>query len=74
MTAARETVMQQIELTYELWMQVHPEYRSIVKRVPHVVAHDRGECKLMRVRFVRAESGERHTVRPGRGQLRLRTA
>ena len=66
--------MQQIELTYEQWMQVHPEYRSIIKRVPHVVAYDRGECHLMRVRFVRAESGVRRTVRPGDGQLRLRTA
>lgn len=65
--------MQQIELTYEQWMRVHPEYRSIIKRVPHVVAYDRGECHLMRVRFVR-DCGERRTVRPGAGQLRLRTA
>lgn len=66
--------MQQLELTYEQWMQVHPEYRSIIKRVPHVVAYDAGECVLMRVRFVRPARDERRSHRPCARQLRLRSA
>ncbi|MCB0878656.1 MAG: hypothetical protein KDC46_06705 [Thermoleophilia bacterium] len=67
--------MQQIELTYEQWMQVHPTYRSIIKRVPHVVAHgDDGKLVLMRVRFMRDAEITPRTARPSAGQLRLPAA
>lgn len=64
--------MDHIALTYRQWMDVHPTFRSIIDRVPHVVAYDEGELRLARVRLIRATSYAAH-VRCN-GQLRLRGA
>lgn len=65
--------MQQLTLTYEQWKQVHPSFRSVINRIPHVVVYDDGHLQLARVVF---ERPERAAASPRRcaGQLRLRGA
>ena len=65
--------MQQITLTYRQWMDVHPSFRSMVDRVPHVVVYDDGELVVRRVVFERPPCSM-PAARPCAGQLRLRGA
>lgn len=63
--------MHEIVLTYRQWMSVHPSFRSMINRVPHVVAYDAGELVLARVVFERTARAAMRR-RPSSAQLRLR--
>lgn len=65
--------MQQINLTYREWMNVHPHYRSIIGGTPHVVIYDEGRLPLRRVVIIKPDRYER-IGRAGNGQLRLDAA
>jgi hypothetical protein len=63
-----------IDLTYERWIEIHRDYRSIINRVPHVACMADGKLVLVRVRFVRAIERPRVAPAASTGQLKLRSA